>query len=362
MLTAAMTSRSMRRVGSFGLLIPRGSGHPAAPRPRCAIIDRVIPILLIVGGMLAVVVAWGLLRGMGPRARIGRIIAATKVVPVGRAVALAGEATPRYVGVIGRVDADEALEDEDHRPLVLRRRRLELQDGSRWTAFEDIREVVPFAISEGLDRIAVDSEALDDGLVVVTRESVGVADDLGDRVPEGTDPGTPARLRLDLLSSVDHALVLGVPVGRPGARSDPPAGPQPAAHPHEPRAEGGHPPARRWAPGHDPGDQPPPLRRYRGRARRRGLGADRCGGLIRVRAVAIAFGSSFAWLATSVTVLAASPSPTSGPGGDPRSSGQGPGLVGDPLLAILVVAVIGLVALGATLLYVRITERPRPGA
>jgi hypothetical protein len=175
----------------------------------------VIPILLIVGGMLAVVVAWGLLRGMGPRARIGRIIAATRVVPVGRAVALAGGATPRYVGVIGRVDADEALEDEDHRPLVLRRRRLELQDGSRWTAFEDIREVVPFAISEGLDRIAVDSEALDDGLVVVTRESVGVAADLGDRVPEGTEPGTPARLRLDLLSSVDHALVLGVPAVDP---------------------------------------------------------------------------------------------------------------------------------------------------
>jgi hypothetical protein len=82
----------------------------------------------------------------------------------------------------------------------------------------------------------------------------------------------------------------------------------------------------------------------------------------RVRALAIVFGSSFAWLATSVTALAASPSPTSGTGGDPRSSGQGPGLVGDPLLAILVVAVIGLVALGATLLYVRITERPRTGA
>jgi hypothetical protein len=36
--------------------------------------------------------------------------------------------------------------------------------------------------------------------------------------------------------------------------------------------------------------------------------------------------------------------------------------VGDPLLAIMVVAVIGLVTLGTTLLYVRITERPRSGA
>ena len=174
-----------------------------------------IPILLIVGGMFAVVVAWGLLRSMGPGARIGRIIAATRVVPVGRAVALATEATPRYVGVLGRVDSDEPLEDEDHRPLVLRRRRLELRAGNRWTAFEDSKEVVPFAITEGLDRIAVDSDALDDGLVVVTRESVGVAADLGDRVPDGTDPATPARLRLDLLSSVDHALVLGVPTVDP---------------------------------------------------------------------------------------------------------------------------------------------------
>jgi len=116
---------------------------------------------------------------------------------------------------MGRVDAAEALEDEDQRPLVLRRRLLELQDGRRWTAFEDVREVVPFAISEGLDRIAVDGDTLDEGLVVVTRESVGIAGDLGDRVPDGTDPATPARLRIDLLSSVDHALVLGVPTVDP---------------------------------------------------------------------------------------------------------------------------------------------------
>jgi hypothetical protein len=175
----------------------------------------VIPLVLIVGGMLAVIAAWWLLRGMGPGARIGRIIAATRVVPVSRAVALAGEGAPRYVGVLGRVDAAETLEDENQRPLVLRRRRLELQDGRRWTAFEDVREVVPFEISEGLDRIAVDGGALDDGLVVVSRESVGIAGDLGDRVPDGTDPSTPARLRMDILTSVDHALVIGVPTVDP---------------------------------------------------------------------------------------------------------------------------------------------------
>jgi hypothetical protein len=62
--------------------------------------------------------------------------------------------------------------------------------------------------------------------------------------------------------------------------------------------------------------------------------------------------------------LAASPSPTAAAGGDPRSSGQGPGLVGDPLAAIVAVAVVALASLAATLLYVRLTGGPgnsRPG-
>ncbi len=48
--------------------------------------------------------------------------------------------------------------------------------------------------------------------------------------------------------------------------------------------------------------------------------------------------AAVAWLlAVALPVLAASPSPTAATGGDPRSSGQGPGLVGDPLLAIGIV-------------------------
>ena len=60
-------------------------------------------------------------------------------------------------------------------------------------------------------------------------------------------------------------------------------------------------------------------------------------------------------LALPLAVLAATPVPTSAPAGDPRSSGQGPGLVGDPLTAILIVVAIAVLSVGATLAYVRLT-------
>jgi hypothetical protein len=66
-----------------------------------------------------------------------------------------------------------------------------------------------------------------------------------------------------------------------------------------------------------------------------------------------AVGAALVLLAVAVPVLAATPTPA--PGGDPRSSGQGPGLVGDPAFAILAVALIAAGAVIATLLYVRLT-------
>jgi hypothetical protein len=62
-------------------------------------------------------------------------------------------------------------------------------------------------------------------------------------------------------------------------------------------------------------------------------------------------------------LLAASPvlaaDPTASPAiGDVRTSSTAPGLVGDPLFALVGVVVIGLIAVGATLLYVRLTSRP----
>jgi hypothetical protein len=61
-------------------------------------------------------------------------------------------------------------------------------------------------------------------------------------------------------------------------------------------------------------------------------------------------------IAVPAIVLAADPSPSPGGGaGDPRSSGQGPGLVGNPGWALAIVLVIGITALLVTLAYVRLT-------
>jgi hypothetical protein len=175
----------------------------------------VIPLVLLTLGVAALAGGFGLLRTLGARGRIGRILAATPVVPVDEAVRIAESGAMRYVGVGGRLDSDQEFLDEHERPLVFRRSRLDLRTGSRWRTINESRELAPFSLAGGLASIAVDGEALGDGLVVVPRESEGTAGEVPDRVPEGTDPATPARLRVDLLSSVDHALVLGVPAVDP---------------------------------------------------------------------------------------------------------------------------------------------------
>jgi hypothetical protein len=76
-------------------------------------------------------------------------------------------------------------------------------------------------------------------------------------------------------------------------------------------------------------------------------------GIRRVAAVVAAVSAVGLALLAVVPTLAASPTPAAG--GDPRSSGQGPGLVGDPALAVLVVALIAVGTVVATLAYIRLT-------
>jgi hypothetical protein len=171
----------------------------------------VSPLIPLVAGFVALAAGFLVLQTFGPSYRVGRLLASTPEVSVAEARALATGGRPRYVKVRGRIDAEDAFEDDAHRPLVFRRTRLQLRRAGAWVSFEDGRERVPFEIREGLEAIAVDDGALDAGLVVIPRESVGTAADLVDRVPTGTAPTTPVRLWVEQLSSVEHAIVVGVP-------------------------------------------------------------------------------------------------------------------------------------------------------
>jgi len=175
-----------------------------------AIIRAVSPLVPLAAGLIALVAGVLVLRTYGPRYRVGRLLATTPDATVAQARGMAA-GPPHYVRIQGRIDAEDEFEDEHHRPLVFRRTRLQLQRDGRWESFQDGRERVAFDVREGLDSIAIDDGALDVGLVVVPRESVGTAKDVSDRVPDGTAPDTPVRLRVEQVSSVEHAIVVGMP-------------------------------------------------------------------------------------------------------------------------------------------------------
>ena len=173
-------------------------------------IAAVIPLSFLLAGLVALAAGAAVLRTFGPRYRVGRLLSTTPRVSVAEALDLAA-GDPRYVAVRGRVDADAPFEDDAHRPLVFRRTRLEHRAGREWLALEDRREAVPFQVREGLDAIDVDPDALDTGLIVVNRESVGTVADVPDRVPGELPAATPVRMRVEQVSAVDHAIVVGVP-------------------------------------------------------------------------------------------------------------------------------------------------------
>ncbi len=174
------------------------------------IIAAVSPLIPIIAGVAALIAGFLIFRSYGPSYRVGRLLAVTPTVTIAEARALAS-GPPRYVKVSGRIDSETEFEDDAHRPLVFRRTRLQLRKAADWVTFEDGRERVPFEVREGLDAIAVNDDDLDTGLVVIPRELIGSAADVADRVPPGTASATPVRLRIEQVSSVEHAIVVGVP-------------------------------------------------------------------------------------------------------------------------------------------------------
>ncbi len=213
----------------------------------------------------------------------------------------------------------------------------------RWTIFDQQTEAVPFELHEGLDVIAIDRTAIGDGLVVVPRRSVGVVGDLGDRAPTGEaalDPGRPARVTIEQVSSVEHAIVLGYPTLDPDGAPIMTAG-------------RGRPLVLTTL------EVPEAMRILTGGALGKARAAAVClavgGGLL---VVGVAWLIVATWI-TPAAALAASPLPSILPGSDTRSSGQGPGIVGDPAIALFGVFGIALVAIVATLVYVQLTKPPR---
>jgi hypothetical protein len=274
-----------------------------ADRPR--IIAAVFPLIPLIAGLVALAVAWRIRPSLGGRYRVGLLLSAAPVVSIAEARMLAG-GPPRYVQVAGRLDSETDFEDDAHRPLVFRRTRLQRRDGSSWTDLDDRRERVPFDLREGQDSIRIDDAQLDVGLVVVVRESEGTAAEVTDLVP-ADDPRTPIRLRIEQVSSVEHAIVAGVPrLDAEGQAMMSSGLGRPLVLATMDRSDA----MRVLAEGR-------PVRPI----------------LVAVAMLAgiglVAIGLLWAWLSFAMPVLAASPTPTAGTGGDPRSSGQGPGLVND---------------------------------
>lgn len=294
------------------------------------------PLIAIVAGALAMVAGLAALRALGPRVRVGRLLGVAPVVSIAEARALAEAGSARFVRLSGRIDSVEEFEDADHRPLVVRRRRIEARRAGRWAVAHEEREVVPFELREGLDAIAIDAEVLDAGLIVIPRVSSGTAADVADLARPATDPATEVRLVVEQVSSVEHAIAAGVP--RRGSDGEPILGPGLG--------------------------RPLILTTLESDEAMRVLAAGRST-RVRLAAVFLATGVALvglgiAWFALASLVAAADPTATPGSGSDTRSPGEGPGLVGEPGLAILAVLAIALLAVVGTLAFVRLTE-PRSG-
>ncbi len=292
---------------------------------------------MLLAGLVSFGAAFLLLRSFGTRFRIGRLLASVPAVTVAEARAIAERGERKYVQVRGRIDTEEPFEDADHRPLVFRRTRLEASLDGAWKPFEDDRQSVPFEVREGGAAIRIDDAKLSDGLVVVPRVSEGLAADLADRAPADVPPATPVRVTIEQLSSVEHAVVVGLPVAVDGGVLLTAGLDRPLILTTLERAE-----AMRLLGGG-------------GQAKARAVAALMGIGLaLVVSGLALAL----ALLLTPPAAAAATPGPSGAVGGDPRSSGEGPGLVGEPFLAIGAVIVIGLLAVLLTWLYVRATRAP----
>lgn len=177
-------------------------------------------LLLVSGALLIALSIWGSRRG-GTRTRAARLMAG--VAPVSpREALLVGDG--HYLAVSGNIDAAEAFEDESHRPLVYRRERVLITDGSAWREIERVVRSVPFVISDGAHSVAIDAAQLGDGLVVIERQWDGSVAELAAAHRDYQDPesaalvtqlataapATGARVILEQISTLDRGTAAGL--------------------------------------------------------------------------------------------------------------------------------------------------------
>ncbi|MDP8905692.1 MAG: hypothetical protein M3N29_10365 [Chloroflexota bacterium] len=172
-----------------------------------------LALVLAALGVAAIVGSEVIARRYARRYVIGRILIAAPQVSLEQAIDIAARGDRRYVRLHGRISSAEEFPDENDRPLVYRRKRIEIRtDQGRWEAVAEEAEGVPFGVESRGASVAVDSAALGEGLVVLPRESVGRVADLPPGIDAGDAPATAqARLVVEQVSAVEHAFVAGMP-------------------------------------------------------------------------------------------------------------------------------------------------------
>ena len=177
-------------------------------------------LLLALGVGLITLSVWASRRG-GTRARSARLMAGLAPVTPEEAL-LVGE--DRYLAVQGSIDAAEAFDDENHRPLVYRRERVLVREGDTWRELERAVRNVPFFVASSSASIEVDAALLGDGLVVIERQWEGSVAELvasGRTFKEAATsalvaelaasaPALTARVVLEQISTLDRGTVVGL--------------------------------------------------------------------------------------------------------------------------------------------------------
>ena len=177
-------------------------------------------LLLALGAGLIALSVWTSRRG-GTRARSARLMAGLAPVTPEEAL-LVGE--DRYLAVQGSIDAAEAFDDENHRPLVYRRERVLVREGDTWRELERAVRSVQFFVASSSASIEVDAASLGDGLVVIERQWEGSVAELvasGRTFKEAATstlvaelaasaPALPARVVLEQISTLDRGTVVGL--------------------------------------------------------------------------------------------------------------------------------------------------------